>query len=65
MDLLKNDFTHIQRINLYKKCIKCVNDIWNSGEQDFLTKEQTRKKFKLTHPEEREWEELTNMISGK
>ena len=50
---------------MYKKYIKYVDDVWNSGQQNFLSKEQRREKFKLIHPEEGEREKLINKISGK
>ena len=65
VDLLKNGFTYTQWINLYRKCIKCVDDIWNSGEQDFLITEQARKKFQLTPTEEGEWDMVVNKVSDK
>ena len=34
--LLKNGFTHAQGLNLYRKGIKCVGDIWDCGENKFL-----------------------------
>ena len=63
--LLKEDFTHVQGLHFYKKCIKCVDDIWDSNAQDFLTLEQVREKFKITQTEEGEWAELTNKICDK
>jgi hypothetical protein len=63
--LLKEGFTHVQGLHFYKKCIKCVDDIWDSNAQDFLTLEQAREKFKITQTEEGEWAELTNKICDK
>ena len=65
VELLKNGFTYPQGLNIYRKGIKCVGDIWDSGENDFFTLEQTREKFQLTYSEEGEWAELTNKICDK
>lgn len=64
VDLLNKGFTYAKGLNLYHKGIQCVNDIWDGGQQNFLTWRQMHERFNLTPIEVGDWEELTNKIFG-
>lgn len=63
VDLLNKGIKHSKGLHLYRKGIRCVDDIWDSNQQEFLTWERAQEKLRLTSMEQGDWEELTNEIS--
>ena len=60
--MLKKGFTYDQGLQLYRKGVRCVDDIWDSMEQIFLPWEDAQRKFKLTNEETNDWETLINTV---
>ena len=52
-----------KRIELYRKGIRRIDDVWDSNRKDFITWEAAQHKFNLTTGESQEWANLTNTIS--
>lgn len=50
---------------LNRKGIQCVDDIWDSEQQNFFTRERTQEKSNLTPTEVGDWEELMNKNYGQ
>ena len=61
--LLEKGIDYTRGLHLYRKDIRCVDDVWDSSEQEFLTWEKVQRKFKLTDLERGDWEEVTDEIS--
>ena len=51
VELINKGFTYAKGLNFYRKCIQCVDDIWDSGRQDFLTWAQMQEKLQLISTE--------------
>ena len=63
VDLLNKRIDYTKGLHLYRKGIRCVDDIWDSNQQEFLSWERAQGKFKLTNLEQGYWEEMTDEIS--
>lgn len=48
VELIGNGFTYSKGLELYCKGIHCVNDVWDSEQQIFLTWDRTKEEFNLT-----------------
>ena len=65
VELLEKGIDYARGLHLYCKGIRCVDDVWDSSEQEFFTWEREQWKFKLTYLEQGDWEEVTDEISRK
>ena len=65
MELFNKGFAFTKDLHLYHKGIPCVDDIWDSTQQNFLNWERAQEKFNLMNTELGDWEELTVKISGQ
>jgi hypothetical protein len=65
VELLKRGFTYAKGLHLYRKGIQCVDDVWDSTQQDFLTWERAQEKFGLMDTESGDWEEMTEKLSDQ
>ena len=65
VELLKEDFSYSQGLELYRKGIRRIDDVWDSNHKDFLTWEVTHRIFNLTAGERQEWEDIKNKLSEK
>ena len=65
VEMLKKGFTYDKGLQLYRRGLRCVDDIWDTTEQNFLSWEEAKRKFKLTNVEATDWEVLTNTIAGQ
>ena len=48
MELVKKEFFYSRGLELYRKGIKRIDDVWDSNRKDFLTWEVAQHKFNLT-----------------
>ena len=65
VELLKQGFSLEKGLQLYRKGVKNVDDIWDGEHRNFLTVEKTKEKFKLSNTEVEDWYEITDKISRK
>ena len=63
VDLLNKGIDYSKCLHLYRQGIRCVDDVWDCTEQEFHTWERAKGKFKLSHLEQGDWEEVTDEIS--
>ena len=63
MELLKKGFSYSRGLELYRKGIRRIDDMWDRNHKDFLTWEDVQHKFNLTTSESQEWENITNKLS--
>ena len=56
-------FSYSKGLEFYCKGIRSVDDMWDTGKNDFLPLEETQSKFNLTATDVRKWEEITNKLS--
>ena len=63
VELLEKGIDCARGLHLYRQGIRCVDDVWDSSEQEFLTWEKAQRKFKLTDLERGNWEEVVHEIS--
>ena len=63
VELLNKGFAYHKGINLYRKGIRSVDDIWDSNRQNFHPWESAQEKFRLQTSDREDWVEMTNMIS--
>lgn len=48
VELIGNGFTYSKSLELYRKGIHCVDDVWDSEQQNFLTWDRAKEEFNLT-----------------
>ena len=65
VEMLKKGCTYDKGLQFYRRGLRCVDDIWDSTEQNFLSWEVAKRKFKLTNIEATDWEVLTNTIAAQ
>lgn len=65
VDLFNKEFTYTRGLYLYRKGIRCVDDIWDSNQQSFHTWERAQKKFRLTNTNRGDWDELNKTIADQ
>lgn len=63
VDLLNKGIDYAKCMHLYRKGIRCVDDVWDSTQHEFLSWESAQGKFKLMNGEQADWEEVTGEIS--
>lgn len=52
-------------MELYRKGIQCVDDVWDSEQRNFLNWDRVKQKFSLTATYEEDWTMLVDKISAK
>lgn len=62
LDLINQGFTSCKGLNLYRKGIQFVDDVWDSETRDFLTWGAA---FELTLTKMGDWDLFINKLSGK
>ena len=62
---INNGFTYDQGLELYRKGIQYVDDMWNNVQRNFQTWENAQSKFNLTQTEFGEWTLITNTFFDK
>ena len=65
VELIKNGFPYTRGLELYRKGIQCVDDVWDSEQRNFLSWERAKEEFKLTDGDNGDWTTLTNKLSEK
>ena len=65
VELLKEGCSYSRGLELYRKGIRRVDDVWDSNRKDFLPWEVAQHKFKLIAGESQDWEDITNKLSVK
>ena len=65
VELLKDVFSYSRGLELYRKGIRRIDNVWDSNCKDFLTWEVAQHKFNLTAGESQELGEITNKLSEK
>ena len=65
VEMLKKGCTYDKGLQFYRRGLRCVDDIWDSTEQNFLSWGVAKRKFKLTNIEATDWEVLTNTIAAQ
>ena len=55
IEFLKKCFPYSKGLELYRKDIRSIDNIWNSKQNDFSTWEDIQNKFNLTSTEARDW----------
>lgn len=56
VEILNKGFAYNKGIYLYRKGIRCADDIWDSNQQNFHTWERAQEKFRLTNSDQDDWE---------
>ena len=64
VDLINKGFSYDKGLHFCRQGIHCVDDVWDSNSQDFITWERAKEKFHLEAREEEDWKEITNKIAG-
>lgn len=64
-ELINNGFTYAKTHNLYRRGIRCVDNICNTENRTFLSWHDTQIKFKLTSADNEDWITLTSKIIDK
>ena len=65
VDLLNNGFECAKGLEFYRNGIKCVDDIWDNVQRNFLTWEEAKYKYGLIATDEGDWKMLTDKIGSK
>ena len=65
VQLINNGFTYARRLDLFRKKIRCVDDVWDSEQRVFLSWNSAQRKFNLTLVEEDDWTIITGKLSEK
>lgn len=65
LNLIKEDFSFEKAYELYRKGIRCVDDIWDSEGQAWTAWEDAKGKFHMRDEDQGDWNKLTSKISSK
>ena len=52
VEFINNGFTYVKGWELYRKGVKCVDDVWDNVQRNFLTWEEAKDKFCLIATDE-------------
>jgi hypothetical protein len=63
MELLKKGFTYPRGLELYRKGIRCVEDVWDSNKKNFYSWEEAQGKFNLMPTDARDWGGIINKLA--
>ena len=63
VELLKKCFTYLKRLDLYRKMIRNIDDIWDSGRKVFVIWEEAQEILNFLPADEIRWSELTDKVA--